>query len=60
MVKLRGELGFIDYIAKPFTRDQIKEKLDIVFKKTNEINKEDRWKDIPEYVIVDKTKDNIL
>lgn len=25
--------GFIDYIAKPFSRDQIKEKLDIVFKK---------------------------
>ena len=25
-------LGFIDYIAKPFTRDQIKEKLDEIFK----------------------------
>ena len=24
--------GFIDYIAKPFSKDQIKEKLDIVFK----------------------------
>lgn len=26
--------GFIDYIAKPFNRDQIKEKLDLVFKDT--------------------------
>lgn len=25
--------GFIDYLAKPFTRDQIKEKLDIIFGK---------------------------
>ena len=29
--KYMGE-GFIDYIAKPFSKDQIKEKLDIVFK----------------------------
>ena len=28
------ELGFSDYIAKPFSRDQIKEKLDTVFKET--------------------------
>ena len=28
--------GFIDYIAKPFSKDQIKEKLDIVFKNNNE------------------------
>ena len=27
--------GFIDYIAKPFNKDQIKEKLDIVFKNSN-------------------------
>ena len=26
------EVGFVDYLAKPFTRDQIKEKLDILFK----------------------------
>ena len=26
------EVGFNDYLAKPFTRDQIKEKLDILFK----------------------------
>jgi len=28
--------GFIDYIAKPFNKDQIKEKLDIVFKESND------------------------
>ena len=28
--------GFIDYIAKPFNKDQIKEKLDIVFKDRND------------------------
>ena len=27
------EEGFVDYIAKPFTRDEIKEKLDLIFKK---------------------------
>ena len=26
------EVGFVDYLAKPFTREQIKEKLDIIFK----------------------------
>jgi signal transduction histidine kinase/CheY-like chemotaxis protein len=26
------EIGFNDYLAKPFTRDQIKEKLDVIFK----------------------------
>ena len=38
--KYIGE-GFIDYIAKPFNRDQIKEKLDIVFEnRGNQINSE--------------------
>ena len=27
--------GFIDYIAKPFNKEQIKEKLDLVFKEEN-------------------------
>ena len=26
------EVGFVDYLAKPFTREQIKEQLDIIFK----------------------------
>ena len=39
--------GFTDYIAKPFSRDQIKEKLDIVFKDNVTSNTtEDRWKDV--------------
>ena len=29
------EEGFIDYIAKPFSKDQIKEKLDLIFNKDN-------------------------
>ncbi len=29
--------GFIDYIAKPFSKDQIKEKLDLVFS-SNKVN----------------------
>lgn len=49
-------VGFVDYISKPFTRDQIKEKLDNLLKK--ETNYENKWKDIPEYVIVDNTKEN--
>ena len=28
--------GFVEYIAKPFNKDQIKEKLDIVFKDSND------------------------
>lgn len=42
-------IGFIDYISKPFTRDQIKEKIDIIFQ-----SKKD-------YVVIgDKPIDNIL
>ena len=40
--------GFIDYIAKPFSREQIKEKLDQIFKQ--DIQVEDKWKDVPMYV----------
>lgn len=39
--------GFIDYIAKPFSKNEIKEKLDILFKKA----KENRWKDVPIHII---------
>ncbi len=31
--------GFIDYIAKPFTKDQIKEKLDLVFDGSSEVSR---------------------
>ena len=44
--------GFIDYIAKPFNKEQIKEKLDIVF--FQEINSNNnRFKDAPEYILND-------
>lgn len=47
--------GFVNYIAKPFNREQIKEKLNIVFEKN--INSEDRLKDASEVVICDKMFD---
>ena len=47
-------LGFVDYIAKPFSREQIKEKLDKVFTVKEEVKKEDRWKDVPTYVFGNK------
>ena len=40
-------LGFEDYLAKPFSRDQIKEKLDIIFKDKAKI---DKFKDVPIHV----------
>ena len=40
--------GFTDYIAKPFSRDQIKEKLDNVFSNRRKI--EDRFRDVPIHV----------
>ena len=55
------EEGFVDYIAKPFSKDQIKEKLDIVFHDIISQNYNlstpkydpnvDRFKDSPAYVI---------
>ena len=36
--KYIGE-GFVDYIAKPFTKDQIKEKLDLVFDGSSEVSR---------------------
>ena len=50
--------GFFDYIPKPFSKDQIKEKLDKVFK--NRQTLEDRkkmWEDAPTVVIGDNLKD---
>ena len=41
------EMGADDYIAKPFSKNEIKEKLDILFKKA----KENRWKDVPIHII---------
>ena len=41
------EEGFVDYIAKPFKREQIKEKLDIIFTDKSSIN----WDKVPVHVI---------
>ena len=59
--------GFIDYIAKPFSKDQIKEKLDIAFKDDLQKNDDglikydphiDRFKDSPAYVLVGNQTDD--
>ena len=46
--------GFVDYIAKPFSRDQIREKLNDIFRKDikngSQAN-EDIWKNAPTYVL---------
>ena len=52
----KGE-GFIDYIAKPFKREQIKEKLDLVFDTKAPIN----WDEVPVHVIgEEETKETSL
>ena len=38
--------GFIDYIAKPFSKDEIMEKLDVIFNRTSKINP-NRFNDAP-------------
>ncbi len=44
--------GFADYISKPFTKDQIKEKLDAVFRDNTIYDPNvDRFADVPAYVI---------
>ncbi len=42
--------GFYDYIAKPFNREQIKEKLDKVFISKSDNIEIDKWKDVPVHV----------
>lgn len=46
------DIGFADYISKPFTKDQIKEKMDSIFA-TDSVVEVDRFKDVPVHVIVD-------
>ncbi len=59
--------GFVDYIAKPFSKEQIKEKLDLIFKnKSYQIGEKtlrydptiDRFKDAPMYVIGGNSHDS--
>ena len=40
--------GFVDYIAKPFNKEQISEKLDVVFYK---LESDERWRDVSKHVI---------
>jgi len=49
-------LGFVDYVAKPFSKEQIKEKLDKIFVKNQEKSKKINWDDIPKYVITNEVK----
>jgi len=46
--------GFIDYIAKPFSKDAIKIKLDKIFKKVSSLSSQEReesiWSQAPTYV----------
>ncbi len=51
------EKGFNDYISKPFSREQIKEKLNLIFSKKLDSNKEDIWADAPKYVVAGKDND---
>ena len=55
--------GFVDYIAKPFSKDQIKEKLDIVFAssavaKVEEPKKETiDWNNVPTYSVTGNSEE---
>ena len=54
--------GFVDYLTKPISRDQMKEKLDKIFILRNsidntEISEEDRFKDVPVHVYDFTNKD---
>ena len=51
--------GFFDYLTKPFSREQMKEKLDMIFSSNQNNNnnvvekvevEEDRFKDVPVHV----------
>ncbi len=58
--------GFIDYISKPFTKDQIKEKLDKIFLDENNENSKNNFatyvfnsKENEEYTIIDGVKKDV-
>ncbi len=53
-------VGFNDYITKPFTKDQIKEKINLIFYKDDSNNKivEDKWENVPKHIIVGDKNDN--
>lgn len=45
--------GFCEYISKPFTKEQIQEKLDIAFNYKENINNEIDWDKVPKHLIED-------
>lgn len=45
-------LGFCDYITKPFTKDQIKLKIDCIFTNYNRID----WSKVEKHIVVDGSK----
>lgn len=53
------EEGFVDYIAKPFSKKQIKEKLDVIFKNSEEKRGKISWDEVPKIVIVDNSDKEI-
>ncbi|MFA7120976.1 MAG: hypothetical protein WC277_05815 [Bacilli bacterium] len=53
-------MGFIDYISKPFSKDQIKLKINLIFRKSDTSLKnreknpvDDKWDNVPTYTITD-------
>ncbi len=54
-------LGFTDYISKPFSKDQIKVKLDSIFLENNDNKRdEDRWKDVPAVLVDNNNESKII
>lgn len=53
------EQGFVDYIAKPFSKDQIKVKLEAIFKTVSKQDKKsDKWENIPIIEITNDSNEN--
>lgn len=50
--------GFTDYLAKPFSRDQVKEKLEVIFNDVNQSSPNNiDWDNITSYVITDNAQE---
>lgn len=52
--------GFINYISKPFNKDQIKIKLDSIFTSTKESNQNINWDEVPATVVVGKKEEGLI
>ncbi len=51
--------GFVDYISKPFNREQIKEKLDLIFKQKSSVEQIKIEEPKVESIEINETKNNI-